>query len=246
MTALLSPQTKCEDVAMPPEHWHQWVLSNGLKLVVIEDHRQPVVAYRLVVQAGAGDEQADESGYAHLLEHMMFQGSRHVLPGDYARLMESAGGVYNASTDYDRTDYFAVLPSHWAQRALWLEADRFGEPLLGEAQVNSQRDAVLEEKALRVDNMPYARAVTEYLTSALAGTRYGHLLTGSKQSLQRADRQRLLRFYSRHYAPERMVLAVVGDVAPNLVLDWVRQTFGAVQRRASPTAPQPPAEFLLR
>ena len=178
---------------------------------------------------GSRDEEQGRTGFAHLFEHVMFQGSAHVASGQHIALMQAAGAVVNATTWFDRTNYFETLPTGGLDLALWLEADRMATLLdaLTQENLDNQREVVKEEKRQRYDNVPYGD-VMELLTSLTFPTDhpYGHTTIGSMEDLDAATLDDVHDFFRRHYLPNNAVLSIVGDVEPEDAFERAGVYFG--------------------
>ena len=207
------------DVA-PPDRLnypiHQRTLHNGLRVIVSPDHSVPMVAVNLWYDVGSRDERPGEHGWAHLFEHLMFSGSDHVATGEHLNLLQSLGGAVNATTWFDRTNYFETLPVGALELALWMEADRLASlpAHLDESSVDTQREVVKEEKRQRYDNVPYGDAM-QHLVALVFGPEhhYGHTTIGSMADLDAATAERAANFFRNHYRPDNAVLTLVGDVS---------------------------------
>ena len=192
-------------------------LANGLRVITSEDHSTPVVAVDVWYNTGSRNERPGRSGFAHLFEHMMFQGSAHVKKAEHFQLVERAGGEENGSTQEDRTNYFEVLPSNRLNLALWLEADRMRSLAITQENFENQRETVKEERRLRVDNQPYARAFIDGLTlpfDSASCFAYAHSVIGDMADLNAATLPDVQAFFDTYYAPNNATLAVVGDFNP--------------------------------
>lgn len=220
------------DFDLPIQHF---TLDNGLRVYVVEDHSTPAFSMRTVLDIGARDEDAGHTGFAHLFEHMMFKGSENVADGEFSDLIETAGGQSNASTSWDRTDYWQDLPSHYLDRILWLEADRFKALAVTDANFINQRDAVKEEMA-RYYNRPYADVFQSYLKKAFEGTAYGHSVFGNYADLENSGPDYAREFYARYYVASNMVMTIVGDVDFDEVKAKVTQYFGDMPKLERPPA----------
>lgn len=195
---------------------HDSRLHNGLRVIVSPDHSSPVVAVNLWYDVGSGDEVAGRTGFAHLFEHLMFQGSRNVASGDHLGQIQAAGGSVNGTTSFDRTNYFEAVPVGALRLALWLEADRLGTLLdaVDQDNLNNQREVVKEEKRQRYDNVPYGDVFEHLVTLAFpADHPYGHLTIGSMADLDAASLDDVRGFFTTHYSPDRAVLTLVGDIS---------------------------------
>jgi zinc protease len=216
-------------------------LSNGLRVILSRDSRAPVVAVNLWYDVGSKHEKPGKAGFAHLFEHMMFQGSEHVEKGQHFSLVQGAGGTVNASTWFDRTNYFDTLPSHQLERALWLEADRMASlvPAMTEEKLANQRDVVKNERRWSVDNQPYG--TWEEKLQALVFPEahpYHHSVIGSMQDLEAASLHDVTEFFETFYCPNNAVLTIAGDFEPDLAMEMVERQFGPIPRNPD-LPPQP-------
>jgi zinc protease len=206
-------------------------LPNGLRLIIAEDHLAPVVAINIWYAVGSKHEVAGKTGFAHLFEHVMFQGSRHVAKTEHFALVQSAGGTANATTWLDRTNYFETLPSHELELGLWLEADRMATLLdaLSQENLDNQRAVVKNEKRWSYDNQPYGSWIEKLLGHLYpAGHPYHHPTIGSMEDLDAASLDDVRTFFRTWYAPDNAVLSIVGDVEPARTRAWVERYFGAI------------------
>ncbi|HKJ13159.1 MAG TPA: pitrilysin family protein [Ornithinimicrobium sp.] len=224
-------------------------LDNGLTVLVSEDHLVPEVSINIGVSVGSRHEEPGQTGLAHLFEHLMFEGSQQVADGEHFALMMSHGGRCNATTSFDRTCYFDTVPRGAAELALWLEADRHARllPAVTQANVDNQRDVVVEEKRQRYDNQPYGDALAAMCEAVFPeGHPYRHTPIGSMQDLQAASLETVRAFYERHYDPSHTVLTMVGDLTPSEGVDWAQRYFATgsapTDHRERPpgTSPLPP------
>jgi len=211
-----------------------FTLKNGLRVVVSEDHSVPVVAVVIVYDVGARNEQKGRSGFAHLFEHMMFEGSENVGKTEYFKYIQSTGGGVNASTHSDFTDYFEKVPSNQLELALWLESDRMRSLKVTPENFENQLQTVKEEKRLRIDNQPYIPASIKMEELAYDNWSNAHAVIGSFADLEASSIQDVRHFFKTHYAPNNAVMAVVGDVNPKQVRELVTKYFGTIPS-------QPPA-----
>jgi len=214
-------------------------LANGLRLIISVDRLAPVVAVNLWYDVGSKHEVEGKTGFAHLFEHVMFQGSRNVGKAEHMALVQAAGGTMNGSTWLDRTNYYETLPSHQAELALWLEADRMGTLLdaLSQENLDNQRDVVKNEKRWSYDNRPYG-SWYEKLQAHLFPPEhpYHHVTIGSMADLDAASVEDVSAFFRTWYAPNNAVLTVVGDVDPEAIRRWTKQYFGGIP--ANPSIPE--------
>jgi zinc protease len=208
-------------------------LSNGLRLIVAEDHLAPVVAVNIWYNVGSKHEEPGKTGFAHLFEHVMFQGSAHVGKAEHIALVQAAGGTMNGTTWLDRTNYFETLPSHQWELALWLEADRMGTLLdaLSQENLDNQREVVKNEKRWSYDNRPYG-TWQEKLQGHLFPEEhpYHHSTIGSMADLDAASLEDVQSFFRTWYAPNNAVLSVVGDVDDRQVRAAAEKLFGGIPR----------------
>jgi zinc protease len=214
-------------------------LPNGLRVIVAPDHVAPVVAVNLWYDVGSKHEQPGRTGFAHLFEHFMFQGSRHVAKAEHMAIVQAAGGVTNATTYFDRTNYFETLPSHQLEIGLWLEADRMATLLdaLSQENLDNQREVVKNEKRQSYDNRPYG-TFYEKLMAALfpPGHPYHHTPIGSMEDLDAASLDDVIAFFRTWYVPNNAVLTVAGDVDEEAVFAAAERYFGPIA--ANPALPR--------
>lgn len=213
-------------------------LPNGLRLIIAEDHLAPVVAVNVWYGVGSKHEVEGKTGFAHLFEHVMFQGSAHVKKAEHIALVQGAGGTMNGTTWLDRTNYFETMPSHQLELALWLEADRMGTLLdaLSQENLDNQREVVKNEKRWSYDNRPYGDW-NERLNELLFPPEhpYHHTTIGSMEDLDAASLDDVKEFFRTYYAPNNAVLSLVGDVDPAEARAWVKRYFGRIP--ANPAIP---------
>jgi predicted Zn-dependent peptidase len=212
----------------------RYALDNGLRVVLSRDPRAPAVAVNLWYDVGSKHEKAGKTGFAHLFEHMMFQGSENVAKGEHMQLVQRAGGSMNGSTTEDRTNYFETLPANRVNLGLWLEADRMRSLAVNQTNLDNQREVVKEEKRMRIDNQPYATAVNAALSEIPYDTAtcfsYAHATIGSMADLNAAQVQDVKQFFSTYYAPDNATLTVTGDFDPAQVKQMIEQYYGSIPR----------------
>ena len=216
-------------------------LPNGLRVVVSEDHAVPTVTVNLWVNVGSRHEAPGRTGFAHLFEHLMFQGSRSVASGEHFSALMAQGGRLNATTWFDRTNYFETVPKGALDLALWLEADRHGHLLdaLTQENLDNQRDVVKEEKRQRYDNVPFGNALIDvYATVFPSEHPYHHPTIGSMEDLDAASLEDVHAFFRRHYGPNNTVLTIVGDVLPRDAFAAAERYFAGLPASAEPRDPQ--------
>ncbi len=206
-------------------------LANGLRVVVSEDRTAPVVCVNLWYDVGSRHEPRGQTGFAHLFEHLMFEGSQHVKKTEHMKLVQGNGGSLNATTNPDRTNYFETMPSEHLELALWLEADRMGGlvPALTQETLDNQREVVKNERRQRYENVPYGDAWLRLLPLLYPqGHPYHHATIGSMEDLNAADLDTFKAFHKQYYAPNNAVLTVVGDVAAAEVFALAEKYFGPI------------------
>jgi predicted Zn-dependent peptidase len=222
-----------------PIEWTR--LGNGLWVIVSPDATAPIVAVNLWYDVGSRHEPAGQTGFAHLFEHLMFEGSVHVGKTEHMRLIQGCGGSLNATTNPDRTNYFETVPVEHLELALWLEADRMGGLVsaLGQETLDNQRDVVKNERRQRYDNVPYGDAWLRLLPLLYPPEHpYHHATIGSMEDLNAAALATFRAFHAAYYGPDNAVLTVVGDVAAAEVFTLAERYFGGIPRRGR-TAPPP-------
>lgn len=206
-------------------------LSNGLRVVMSVERFVPVVAVDIWYNVGSRDEGAGRTGLAHLFEHMMFEGSANLAKGEHFKIVNSIGGLGNATTNTYRTNYFEFAPSHQLELLLWLEADRMGGLLeaLNQETLDNQRDVVKNERRQNIENPPYG-TVGERLPNLLfpEGHPYHHSVLGSMDDLTSASLKDVKDFFKAHYAPNNAVLTIAGDFDPKQAMPWVEKYFGKI------------------
>jgi predicted Zn-dependent peptidase len=213
-------------------------LPNGLRLIVAEDHLAPVAAVNVWYNVGSKHEVPGKTGFAHLFEHVMFQGSAHVGKAEHMALVQGAGGTLNGTTWLDRTNYFETVPSHQVELAVWLEADRMGSLLdaLSQENLDNQREVVKNEKRWSYDNRPYGSWNEKILGHLYPEPHpYHHPTIGSMEDLDAASLDDVKAFFSTYYAPNNAVLSVVGDVDRAQVRAWADKYLGPIP--ANPAIP---------
>ncbi len=215
-----------------------FTLTNGLRVLVSRDASVPVVATAMIVDVGGRHEAPGRSGFAHLFEHMMFEGSAHVPKGGFDRILESYGGDNNASTHTDFTFYYEVVPSNALAVALWLDADRIGALSVTHEAVKNQIDVVKEEKRMRVDNEPYGSLMyVDVGSHSFVNWQNAHPVIGSFADLDAASRADVRSFFQAYYSPDNITMAIVGDVDPVEVRRLVAMYFGPIKSKPRPSAP---------
>jgi zinc protease len=208
----------------------QFTLDNGLRVILHEDHRLPMVAVNLWYHVGSKNEHPGRTGFAHLFEHLMFEGSQHYDKGFFHPLQE-AGASLNGSTNPDRTNYWEVVPTNALELALWMESDRMGYllPALSEQKFENQRDVVLNERRQNYENRPYGLAMMAITAALFPPDHPYHWQTiGETADLKAATFEEVRAFFQTYYHPANASLVVAGDIAPADALERVRRYFGDI------------------
>ncbi|HYG83190.1 MAG TPA: pitrilysin family protein, partial [Pyrinomonadaceae bacterium] len=221
-----------QKAVLPPIKFTQFTLDNGLRVIFHEDHSTPIVAVNVWYHVGSKNEVPGRTGFAHLFEHMMFQGSLHH-DKDYFVPLQEAGGALNGSTNVDRTNYWEVVPANFLELPLWLESDRMGYLLeaLSEEKLANQRDVVKNEKRQNYDNRPYGLVGAKIAeTMYPKGHPYSWLTIGSLDDLTAASREDVADFFRRYYTPNNASLVLAGDFDTAGARALVEKYFGPIKR----------------
>jgi predicted Zn-dependent peptidase len=224
-----------ETFQLPPTPIDDFTLANGLRVVLSQDHAIPVVSIAVYYDVGSRNEKEGRTGFAHLFEHMMFQGSENVPKAAHFQYIFNAGGTMNGTTSTERTNYFETLPSNYLPLAFWLESDRMRSLKVTQENLDNQRNAVQEEKRLRYDNQPYVNAFIRMNELIFSNPANAHSTIGSMEDLDAATIDDVQQFFRIYYAPNNAVLSVVGDFDPNEARALVEKYFGNI-----PPQPTPP------
>lgn len=214
-----------------------FTLDNGLRVIVSEDHSTPVASMVIIYDVGARDEVKGKSGFAHLFEHMMFEGSANVPKGDFFKYVQSAGGTVNAATHEGYTDYYIKVPSNQIELAFWLESDRMRSLKVTEENFQNQLETVKEEKRLRVDNKPYVPAEIEMEELVFDNWANSHPTIGYFEDLEASTAQDAKKFFDTYYVPNNAVMAVVGDVDSAQIEKLAKKYFGSIPKGETPPKP---------
>jgi len=241
LTALMATQLVAAEPSIPVETWQ---LDNGLTVLTVEDHRLPVVAVEIRYFVGSANEKIGRTGFAHLFEHLMFQGSQSY-NDEYFKPFEPIGGKINGTTSNDRTNYYVRVPSNYLELVLWMESDRMAGllPALSQEKLDNQRDVVKNERRQSYENRPYGM-VWKHMTDGLypEGHPYHHLTIGSHKDLTAASLDDVKDFFRQYYAPANAVITIVGDIETAEARAMVDAYFGPIpagKRAANPTAAMP-------
>lgn len=223
-------------------------LDNGMDVVVIEDHRAPVVVHMVWYKIGSADEQPGHSGIAHFLEHLMFKGTDEVGPGEFSAIVEAQGGNDNAFTNYDYTGYYQRVAADRLDLMMTLESDRMRDLRLLEEDVVTERQVILEERSERTDSNPGALLGEQMQAAQFMNHHYGIPVIGWRHEMEQLSRQNALDYYQANYAPNNAILIVAGDVDPQAVLEMAKLHYGPLKPsdkitpRNRPTEPPQLAE----
>ncbi len=213
-----------------------FTLDNGMDVVVIEDHRAPVVQHMVWYRAGSADEPVGSSGVAHFLEHLLFKGTDTLAPGEFSATVAANGGNDNAFTSYDYTAYFQRVAADRLELMMQMEADRMRNIRLSDEDIRTERDVILEERNQRTENNPRALFGEQMNAAQYLNHRYGVPIIGWRHEMETLDMEDALSFYQTHYAPNNAILVVTGDVQPDEVKSLADQYYGVIP--ANPDLPE--------
>jgi len=222
--------------SLKPVQFSDTQLPNGLRVIISEDHYAPIYSIAISYKVGSKDERQGRTGFAHLFEHMMFKGSENVGPGEHFFLIYNYGGNMNGTTNTDRTLYYETLPKNQLDLGLFLESDRMRSLAITTENLDNQRQAVQEERRLRLDNQPYGKSQERFNELAYDNFAYKHSVIGSMDDLNAATVDDVAGFFRTYYAPNNAVLAIVGDVDTKATLAKIEKYFASIPRQASPAA----------
>jgi predicted Zn-dependent peptidase len=208
--------------------YSEYTLDNGLRVILSEDHSVPIVAVNVWYHVGSGYEEEGRSGFAHLFEHMMFEGSENVGKTEHMKYVSTAGGSMNGSTTQDRTNYYETLPANRLNLGLWLEADRMRSLVITSEKFENQRETVKEERRQRVDNQPYGAAFLVSDTLSYDWAPYSHTVIGKMVDLDAAHVTDVQKFFDKYYKPSNAVLVVVGDIDQKKAKKMIEEYFGDI------------------
>jgi predicted Zn-dependent peptidase len=219
---------------LPRTEIEQFTLDNGLRVILSEDHSVPVVSVAVYYNVGSRNEKEGRTGFAHLFEHMMFQGSENVPKAAHFQYIFNAGGTMNGTTSSERTNYFETLPANQLPLALWLESDRMRSLKVTQENLDNQRNAVQEEKRLRYDNQPYINAYLRLMEMDFKNPANAHSTIGSMEDLDAATVEDVQEFFRIYYAPNNAVLTIVGDFDPQEARALVAKYFASIPSQSAP------------
>jgi zinc protease len=212
-------------------------LQNGLRVLLAEDHSAPTYSICVTYNVGSRDERPGRTGFAHLFEHMLFQGSENVGKGEHFILIQNNGGSANGTTNIDRTNYFETLPANQLELGIFLEADRMRAPAITQANFDNQRLTVQEERRQSYDNRPYGKTYEAVIGLAYDNFGYKHSTIGSMEDLNAATIEDAEAFFKTYYAPNNAVLALVGDFKSDVALGLIKKYFERIPAQTAPTPP---------
>jgi len=218
-------------------NFKEYKLKNGLRVILAEDHNAPTYSIAVTYNAGSRDEKPGRTGFAHLFEHMMFQGSENVGKGEHLIIVENNGGNVNGNTTPDRTQYFQTLPANQIDLGLFIEADRMRSLAITQANLDNQRATVQEERRQRVDNQPYGRTFEVIMDLAFDNFGNKHSTIGSMEDLNAASVKDVADFFRTYYAPNNAVLTMVGDFNSAEVMKKIERYFDDIPQQTPPPAP---------
>jgi zinc protease len=211
-------------------------LANGLRVITVEDHNSPVIAVNVTYNVGSRNERTGRTGFAHLFEHMMFQGSENVGKSEHFILVYNNGGTMNGTTNEDRTNYFEALPANQIELALFLEADRMRSLAVTQDNLDNQRNAVQEERRIGLDNAAYGKSGEIQQELMYDNFAYKHSVIGSMADLNAASVADVQAFFKTYYAPNNAVLTLVGDFKTGAAMGIIKKYFEAIPRQPDPPA----------
>jgi zinc protease len=246
-TAALATPGRCETAQIATVA--DFTLDNGLELVVVPDHRTPVVTHMIWYRVGSADETPGKSGLAHFLEHLMFKGTAKIPAGKFAQTINEIGGQENAFTSNDYTGFYQRVPREHLETVMAFEADRMTGLVLTDANVLPERDVVLEEHNQRVANDPAAQLTEQVQAALYLNHPYGRPVIGWRHEIEALTREDALAFYRRFYTPNNAVVVIAGDVGAEAVAALAQATYGKLARRSEPgprLRPQEPEPVSMR
>ncbi len=228
LALLLSGSLCFGQTQLPQLEFERYELDNGLKVILHQDDRTPIVVVSVMYHVGSKNESPDRTGFAHFFEHLMFEGSANIDRGEFDDYVERAGGQLNASTSHDRTYYFEVLPSNQLALGLWLESERMLHAKVDEVGVETQREVVKEERRQRIDNRPYGSLLEEVFQRAFKEHPYRWPVIGSMDHLNAATETDYQQFYADFYVPNNAVLSIAGDIDTEATKQLIDKYFGTI------------------
>src|SRR5208282_4637518 len=225
---------RADQPKLPRVEFSDQKIANGLRVIISVDRTAPVFGISVTYNVGSRNERPGRTGFAHLFEHMMFQGSENVGKGEHFIQVLNNGGGMNGTTNEDRTTYFEELPKNQLDLGLFLESDRMRSLSITQANLDNQRNAVQEERRQGIDNQPYGRAELDIDNLSFDNFAYKHSTIGSMSDLNAASIQDVANFFRIYYAPSNAVLTLVGDFDPDDALAKVNKYFGTIPAQLPP------------
>ncbi len=236
-------ETPAAATVIKPIKFLEYDLPNGLHVILHENHQAPVVSTYVLYHVGSKNERADRTGFAHFFEHLMFEGSENIPRGKIDKYVSGAGGNLNASTSFDKTDYYFNLPANQLELALWIESERMMHAKVDEQGVETQRQVVKEERRRGVDNQPYGTLFEELAALVFKGTPYAWTPIGSVQYIDQAKIEEFRDFYKTYYLPNNATLAVAGDIDVERTKKLIEDYFGPIPKGAAIQRPEVAWDF---
>jgi predicted Zn-dependent peptidase len=228
----------------------EYDLDNGLHVILHQDNSTPIVAVTVFYHVGSKDEDPERTGFAHFFEHLMFEGSKYIDRGEYDKIVQSNGGTLNATTDFDRTYYYEILPSNQLELGLWLESERMLHLKIDSVGVETQRSVVKEERKQRLDNQPYGSLLEETVKRAYTQHPYRWTPIGSAQYIDMAGYDEFMDFYNHYYVPKNAVLSIAGDIDIDETKELIEAYFGDIpagtEKIVRPNIVEPPLNEEIR
>ncbi len=230
--------------------FEEYDLKNGLHVILQQDNSTPVVAVTVTYHVGSKNERADRTGFAHFMEHLMFEGSENIPRGEYFKIVQNAGGQVNAYTSQDKTHYYELLPSNQLELALWLESERMLHLVIDSVGVETQRSVVKEERSQSYDNRPYGSVIEEVFKRAYTKHPYNWLPIGSVQYIDQAQLKEFQDFHKTYYVPNNAVLVIAGDIDVKATRKLVEKYFADIPKGKAelyrPQIVEPPLQGEIR
>lgn len=247
MTAM-TQTARAEEAIKTVDGVSTFFLKNGMQVVAIPDHRAPVVTHMVWYRVGAADEKPGKSGIAHFLEHLMFKGTRDIAPGEFSKIVARNGGQDNAFTAQDYTGYYQRIARDRLELVMEMEADRMRNLTLADKDVLPERDVILEERRMRIDNDPASRLSEQIGAALYVAHPYGTPIIGWENEMAGLTREDALAFYGKYYAPNNAILIVAGDIESKELQKLATKYYGGlepsegIKKRVRPLEPKPDAE----
>lgn len=230
--------------------FEEFDLSNGLHVILHENHTTPIVVVSVMYHVGSKNENPERTGFAHFFEHLLFEGTENVNRGDFIKIVQNSGGEVNANTSNDRTFYYEIFPSNYLETGLWLESERMLHAKVNHQGIETQRQVVKEERRQRYDNRPYGTIIEESMKRAFSEHPYRWTTIGSMDHLDAAQDEDYIAFYETFYVPNNAVLTITGDFTTSDVKPLIEKYFSSIPRGTKPiTVPddnEPPLTAEIR